>query len=75
MSEQLNKDYAVPVASEQLEPKNKSVVELLQGPDMTNTIVGVLIHIRRDHIALMSDSEAIYHQVKVPPEETDLSGL
>lgn len=46
--------------------------ELLQGPDLTNTLVGVLTRFRHNHIALMSDIEAMYHQVKVPPEDTDM---
>ena len=46
--------------------------ELLQGPDLTNTLIGVLTRFRHDHIALMSDIEAMYHQVKVPPEDSDL---
>lgn len=43
--------------------------ELLQGPDLTNTLIGVLTRFRHDHIALMSDIEAMYHQVRVPPED------
>lgn len=46
--------------------------ELLQGPDLTNKLIGVLTRFRHDHIALMSDIEAMYHQVKVPPEDSDL---
>ncbi|KAL4008191.1 hypothetical protein ACER0C_002043 [Sarotherodon galilaeus] len=46
--------------------------ELLQGPDLTNTLIGVLTRFRWDHIALMSDIEAMYHQVRVPPEDSDL---
>lgn len=46
--------------------------ELLQGPDLTNTLIGVLTRFRHDHIALMSDIEAMYHQVQVPLEDTDM---
>lgn len=46
--------------------------ELLQGPDLTNSLVGVLTRFRHDHIALISDIEAMYHQVRVPDEDSDL---
>lgn len=46
--------------------------ELLQGPDLTNTLIGVLTTFRHEHIALMSDIEAMYHQVRVPPKDQDL---
>lgn len=46
--------------------------ELLQGPDLTNSLIGVLTRFRQDHVALMSDIEAMYHQVRVPPEDSDL---
>lgn len=46
--------------------------ELMQGPDLTDSLIGVLIRLRCDHIALMSDIEAMYHQVRVPPEDSNL---
>lgn len=46
--------------------------ELLQGPDLTNSLVGVLTRFRHDHVALISDIEAMYHQVLVPDEDSDL---
>ncbi|KAK0147979.1 hypothetical protein N1851_012346 [Merluccius polli] len=46
--------------------------ELLQGPDLTNGLVGVLTRFRHKHIALISDIEAMYHQARVPNEDTDL---
>lgn len=46
--------------------------ELLQGPNLTNSLIGVLTRFRHHSIALMSDIEAMYYQVKVPPEDTDL---
>ncbi|KAL7870792.1 hypothetical protein SRHO_G00082890 [Serrasalmus rhombeus] len=46
--------------------------ELLQGPDLTNSLVGVLTRFRHDHIALISDIEAMYHQVRVPDEDSNL---
>jgi len=45
--------------------------ELLQGPDNTNTLVGVLIHFRQERIAVMSDVEQMFHQVYVDPKDRD----
>ena len=43
--------------------------ELLQGPDLTNSLVGVLTRFRQDPVAFMSDVEAMFHQVRVDPED------
>ena len=40
--------------------------ELLPGPDLTNQIIGVLLRFREEHVGVMGDIEAIFHQVKVP---------
>ncbi|XP_072030174.1 uncharacterized protein [Amphiura filiformis] len=40
--------------------------ELLQGPDLTNTLVGVLLRFRQAQVALVADIEAMFCQVKVP---------
>jgi hypothetical protein len=42
---------------------------LLQGPDMTNNLVGVLIRFRQDPIAIVGDIEAMFHQVKVTRDD------
>ena len=42
---------------------------LLQGPDLANNLIGVLIRFRQEHIALVSDIEAMFHQVRVPPKD------
>lgn len=42
--------------------------KLLQGPDMTNTLVGVLIRFRQDPVAFLADIEAMFCQVRVSPE-------
>ena len=45
--------------------------QVLQGPDLTNKVVGVLLRFREEPIALMADVEAIYHQLKVHPDDVD----
>lgn len=45
--------------------------EPLQGPDLTNSLVGVLTRFRKEDVAIMADIEAMYYQVKVPEEDTD----
>ena len=39
--------------------------ELLQGPDLNNSLFGVLTRFRQENIALMTDIQAMFHQVKV----------
>ena len=39
--------------------------EVLQGPDMTNKLVGVLTRFRQHPVAIMADIEAMFYQVKV----------
>ena len=41
---------------------------LLQGPDLTNNLTGVLCRFRQEPIAFMCDIEAMFHQVKVSEE-------
>ncbi|CAH1277471.1 TRAF3 [Branchiostoma lanceolatum] len=45
--------------------------ELLQGPDLTNTLLGVLTRFRQEPVVLMADIEAMFSQVKVPSEDRD----
>ncbi|XP_068671241.1 uncharacterized protein [Montipora foliosa] len=41
---------------------------LLQGPDLTNNLTGVLCRFRKEPIAFMCDVEGMFHQVYVTPE-------
>ncbi|KAK3744012.1 hypothetical protein QZH41_004822 [Actinostola sp. cb2023] len=43
--------------------------QLLQGPDLTNTLIGVLTRFRQEQVAFMSDIEAIFYQVRVRPSD------
>lgn len=42
--------------------------QLLQGPDLTNNMVGVLCRFRKERVAFMCDIEGMFHQVRVNPE-------
>ena len=44
---------------------------LLQGPDLTNTLVGVLTRFRHEKVAVMADIEKMFYQVRVPEEQRD----
>ncbi|KAL9960110.1 hypothetical protein ACROYT_G033517 [Oculina patagonica] len=44
---------------------------LLSGPDLTSSIVGVLTRFRHEQVALAADVEAMFHQVRVPPDDYD----
>ena len=43
--------------------------QLLQGPDLTNSLVGVLTQFRQEGVAFMSDIEAMFYQVQVQPSD------
>ena len=45
---------------------------LLQGPDLTNNLVGVLFRFRQEPAAFMCDIESMFHQVGVAEEYRDL---
>ena len=44
---------------------------LLQGPDLLNSLVGVLTRFRSESVAFAADIESMFHQVKVNPEDRD----
>ena len=45
--------------------------ELLQGPDLANPLLGILLRFRQEQIAIMADIEAMYYQVRVHEEHRD----
>ena len=44
---------------------------VLQGPDFTNSLVGVLLRFRQESVGLMADVESMFHQVRVHPKDID----
>ena len=45
--------------------------QLLQGPDQTNQLVGVLSRFRQNTGGMVVDIEAMFHQVLVAPKDCD----
>ena len=43
----------------------------LSGPDLINSLLGVLHRLRQDRVAFISDLEFIFYQVKVPALQRD----
>ena len=46
--------------------------QLLQGPDLTSSLIGVITRFRKEPVVLMADIEAMYHQVRVPAKDSNL---
>ncbi|XP_072028458.1 uncharacterized protein [Amphiura filiformis] len=46
--------------------------ELLQGPDLTSSLVGVMLRFRQECIAVTADIESMFHQVQVPESDRNL---
>ena len=44
---------------------------LLQGPNLTNTLIGVLCRFRQESIAFIGDIEAMFYQFRVNPDQRD----
>ena len=47
--------------------------ELLQGPDLMNNLVGVILRFRQERVAIAADIEGMFHQVRV--HECDRNAL
>jgi len=45
--------------------------QLFQGPDLVNSLTGVLIRFCEEEIAFTADLEAMFYQVKVLPRDAD----
>lgn len=45
--------------------------ELLQGPQLNNSLVGILIRFRKEDVAVASDIESMFHRVVCREEDTD----
>ncbi|XP_076056164.1 uncharacterized protein LOC143034106 [Oratosquilla oratoria] len=45
--------------------------QCLQGPDLNNKLIHVLLRFRQYHYAITADIEAMYHQVKIPISDRD----
>ena len=46
--------------------------QVMQGPDLTNNLLGVLTRFRTHPVAFMADIEAMFHQVRVPKDDRDV---
>ena len=46
--------------------------KVLQGPDLTNKLIGVLIRFRLRKFCIMADIKAMFYQVLVPEEQQDV---
>ncbi|KAL2092730.1 hypothetical protein ACEWY4_012528 [Coilia grayii] len=45
--------------------------ELLQGPDLTNSLIGVILRFRKEPIGIMADVKSMFHQVRVANSDVD----
>ena len=46
--------------------------QLMQGPNQTNQLIGVLSRFRQERIGLVADIEGMFHQVLVDPKDRDV---
>ncbi|XP_039869513.1 uncharacterized protein LOC120722563 [Simochromis diagramma] len=46
--------------------------KLLQGPDLTSMLIGVLTRFRKEPVVIAADIKAMFHQVKIPEEDQDM---
>ena len=45
---------------------------LLPGPNITNSLIGVLMRFRKEPIAIQNDVQSMFHQVQIPTSDRDL---
>ncbi|KAK0131909.1 hypothetical protein N1851_033296 [Merluccius polli] len=45
--------------------------ELLQGPDLTNSLIGVILRFRKEPVGIMSDIKSMFHQVRVAKSDVN----
>ena len=43
----------------------------MQGPNLANEIVDVLIRFRKEEVVVVADIQEMFHQVKVPEKDRD----
>ena len=46
----------------------------MQGPDLVNSLLSVLLRFRKNAITLVADIEAMFYQVRVDPKDKDSLG-
>lgn len=46
--------------------------QLLQRPNLTSSLIGVMTRFRKEPVVLMSDIEAMFHEVHVPAPNSNL---
>ncbi|KAI7802084.1 hypothetical protein IRJ41_024663 [Triplophysa rosa] len=84
VNDMINKGYAEQVPIQQMKRNLRVVFDcgavfkgtslnqvLLQGPNLTNTLLGVLLRFRQELVAVMGDIQAMFHQVRVAEEDQD----
>ncbi|KAK0134388.1 hypothetical protein N1851_030045 [Merluccius polli] len=45
--------------------------KLLQGPDLTNSLIGVILRFRKEPVGIMSDIKSMFHQVRVAKSDVN----
>ena len=48
---------------------------LLQGPDLTNSLLGVLLRFRKERFAFSCDIQKMYYQFRVPKSDRNYMGF
>ena len=84
---QPNFTYYIPIFPVYQEPKKKTRLvfdssaiyhgkslnsALMQGPDVNNSLIGVLLRFRLDEVAVVADIEQMFHAFYVPQDQTNL---